>query len=547
MENRYYQDAQLEAIESNYNKNVRQQVISAATGTGKTHTFTQIPSRMHKYLPGQTMVIAHTDELLDQSIKKIRESNSTLKVSKEKAQEYADSESDIIVASVQSIGRQGTKRLDRFNWDQLDKFITDECHHSPATSYQNIYNKAGLIGAIGNRLHVGFTATPQRADGKALAKTFKAIVHEYPIRQAIEDGFLSDVKGRLIKTKTSLEGVKVTHGDYQQDQLAGAVNTAERNYLVLQSWNEFAKGRQTIGFAVDIKHAQDLAKTFSEHGINAEAIWGVDPDRKAKLDAFAKHEITVLFNCGILTEGYDNPSVSCILLARPTKSGVLYAQMVGRGTRLFEGKLDCLVLDFVDVSTKLSLVTLPTLMGMAAKLDLKGTSMVAAIQRLEAAQEEFDHVDFSGLNDITQLDAYIESVDLFSVKPIPEVDENSEMIWSHSPDGGYIIRLPDTGQVKLTQNLLDQWEIKATIGDKKFKGQRDSMSEALMAADGLIHNEVPNLLKLLQRGQGWRQKPATLPQVKLLRKLFGNKPLPKDLDCGTAARIIDRELAKRDK
>lgn len=563
MENRPYQNEQLGAIETNFDQGVTQQVISAATGTGKTVAFAQIPGRMKSRLPGQTLVLAHRNELLDQNIAKIQKANPNVKVSKEKAELVADAESDIIVASVATLGRAGTKRIDRFNWEQIDKIITDECHHSPATSYLNIYEKAGVLGDDVKKLHMGFTATPQRADGKALAKIFKKIVHEYSIRQAIEDGWLVDIKGVKIKTGVSLDAIKTVAGDFKEDELADTVNTPFRNTLAVTAWLKHASDRQTIAFTVDIQHAKDLAIAFKSAGIKAEAVWGNDPDRETKLKAHRNKEIQVLTNCGILTEGYDDWQIGCILLTRPTKSGTLYVQMVGRGTRLQDNtgnlnddtqlwwptcKKDCIIIDMVDASIRHSLVTLPTLMGMSAALDLKGGSLVAAIQLLEEKQEQYDHVDFSSLTDISELDKYIESVDLFNIKPIPEIDENTSMIWQHSPDGGYILRLPNKGeQLHIKQNLLDKWEVKATIAGKKYKGERESMKDVFSAADDLIFMKAPEALKLVQRGQRWQSKPVTLPQVKLLNKLFKGKPLPKNLDSGTASIIIGRELAKRGK
>jgi len=560
--NRPYQNDQLAAIESNYTRNIYQQVISAATGTGKTVVFAQIPEHMKKHLPGQMLVLSHTDELLDQSIDKIQKANPKLTVSKEKASTYADTDSDIIVASVASLGRKGTKRIKRFDWDKIDKLVTDECHHSTATSYLNIYEEARVLPEHGtNKLHVGFTATPQRADGKALAKIFKSIVHEYALRQAITDGWLVDVKGIKVHTTDSLDHIKTVMGDFSKEELASTVNNPIRNRLAVNSWMEHAKGRQTLVFCVDIKHAQDMANEFSAHGIKCEAIWGSDPDRETKLNLLREGKLDVICNCNVLTEGFDYWGISCIILARPTKSGVLYTQMIGRGTRLEEGignlktlviepeasyKQDCIVIDLVDNSSKHSLVTLPTLMGLNSRLDLKGHSLVGSIKEIEEAQEEYSHISFDGLTDIDSLGSYIESVDLFNVKPIPEVDDNSELVWHPNVSGGYILILPNKlGEVKLAQNLLDKWELHANIADKKYRGEREDIREAFNAADGLIMREIGDSIKLVKKGQRWHGDPATTAQLKLLAKLFKGKPLPKTLSKGEASVLIGRQLAKK--
>jgi len=563
MPNRYYQDGQLNAIESNYVKGINRQVISAATGTGKTIVFSQIPERMKKYLPGQTLVLENRNELIDQSIEKLRIANPDLKINKEKADDYADVDSDVIVASVPTLGRKHSKRASRFDKEKIDKLITDECHHAPAESYIRIYEELGVLGET-KKLHVGCTATPSnRSDGKGLSEIFQKIVHEYTIRQAIEDGWLVDLKGITVKTKSNLDEVKTKLGDFDEKMLATTVNTPERNQLAVEQWIWYAKDRQTIAFCVDIQHAKDLAKVFQDYGIKAEAIWGDDPDRAKKLKQHKEGKLQVLTNCGILTEGYDDWRIGCILLARPTKSGVLYVQMVGRGTRLDpaygclkreEGvytvlprKTDCLVMDLVDVSSKHTLVTLPTLMGIRADFDLHGRSLIGAIHTLEEKQEEFPHLDFSDVRELDKLEAYIESVDFFSVKPVPEAEESSEMVWQHSPDGGYIIHLPNKEFIKVHENLLGKWNIKAKLGGKSIHGERVERNEIFSVADELVYKYTPTNLKLVKRTEGWRSKPATLSQIELLRKLFRDKPLPRELDCGTASLIIGRELDKKNK
>ena len=544
MQLRDYQKAQLEAIESNYLKGIRQQVVSAATGTGKSVSSAHIPIIMHKHLPGQTMLIVHRDELLDQNIEKLRLANPTLKVSKEKAEHVADTESDIIVASVQTVGRAGSKRVERFNWDNIDKIITDECHHATGDSYNRVYIQADVLRPDTHKLHVGFSATTQRYDGKALAKIFRSIVHEYGLRKAIEDKWLVDVKGIRVSTGTSLDSIKTVAGDYEQKALADTVNTPERNQLVVKAILEHAKDRQIIVFCVDIKHSQDMCEMLKEYSLNSECVWGIDPDRAEKLARFKLGQTQIITNCNVLTEGYDCPNVSCIVLARPTKSPVLFTQMCGRGTRLFEGKTDCLILDMVDSSSRHSLVTLPTLMGLSSGLNLQGGSLIGAVKRLEDAQKQYAHLDFSKLVNIGDIEKYIEEIDLFNITYTPDVENNSELSWHRNAVGGYIILLPNKEQVTIQQDLLDKYIINGEIGGKKYKGTRESIGEAFQCADNLIFNQAPDVLKIIKReGQQWHGAPATAAQLKFIHKLFKGKPIPVNLTKGRASQIISSRLA----
>lgn len=563
---RSYQKAALAAIDNGLEAGVQQQLLAMATGTGKTVVFSQLPGALAHRLPGQQLVIAHREELIDQSIAKIREINPTLRVDKEKAQHKADpTQADVIVASVATLGRKNNPRLKAYNWQNFDKYVIDEAHHSPASTYMNILEVSGMLTIPGNRLLLGVTATPQRADGKALAQIYKKIVYSYTMRQAIEDGWLVDVKGVRVTTETSLDNVKTVAGDFAQDELADTVNNPKRNQLIVKAWKDHGGNRSTIGFTVDIQHALDLAAMFQHYEVKAEAIWGNDPDRAEKLQRHKSGDITVLLNCGVLTEGYDDWRVGCIILARPTKSGVLFTQMVGRGTRLEEGtgnllehihncyvKKDCIVLDVVDSTFKHSLITLPTLMGLNGKLNLQGKSLVKSVQAMEEAQRQFSHIDFSTLADITQIKSFIESVNMFTVKFPEEVEQNSELSWMRSPSGGFILNLAkkdqhgqDTGggSVHITQNLLDSWEIVAIIGDKKFKGERANIEEAFAAADNLIQDKAANHLTILRRHEKWHGDPATVGQLNFLRKIYKGRALPNDLDKGTASKLISQFMA----
>lgn len=561
---RPYQLEQHAAIRSNYDKAVRQQLISAATGTGKTYTFANLPSFLKPVLPGRMLVLAHREELLDQAIADIIAANPYLSVTKEMGGCVGDENADVIVASVATLGRAGSDRGDRFPWDQIDKVVTDEAHHATNDSYRTIYNLADVLRPDTHKLHVGFTATPQRADGKALAEIFKRVVHEYSLRRAIEEGYLVEPHGVRVTTQVSLADVKTnSSGDYSEKSLADTINTPERNQLVVKAWLEHGFNRPTIGFTANIKHAVDLAAMFQYYNVKAEALWGDDPERADKIARHKSGETTVLLNCGVLTEGYNDPQISCILLARPTKSGVLYCQMIGRGTRLYIGKDDCIVIDVVDSSAKNSLLTLPTLMGLSTTLDLRGRGLWETVKKLEDAAKDYPQIDFSKLVDIDSLETFIQSVNLFEVKFPEEVENNSDLTWYTAPTGGYILKLPKpksmlekeyklpakfktpVDQVTVTQNLLDKFEIVGNIKGKRYRGERNTIGEAFQVADDLIDSKAPEALKLLNRHEEWHDSPATDKQIAKLRKLYKGKAIPLNLDKGAASKLISQAIAAK--
>ncbi len=532
------------AVRSNYEKGVRRQVVAKATGTGKAIDIAYLPSYLSDLIQGQTLVLAHREELIDQVIEKLVHANPNLKVSKEMADFHADPNADIIVASVATLGRKNSSRGDKFDWDNIKIIITDECHHSSAQSYKNIYELAGVLNPNTTKLHIGFTATPRRSDGVGLSEIYDKIVYNYPLKKAVEDGWLVDPAGIRIKTNVSLDGVSTKAGDFNERELADTVNTPYRNALVVKAWQEHASQRHTIVFCVDIQHTKDLAEAFRKAGVKAEAVWGNDPERKFKLLRHKKGEIQVLLNCGIATEGYDDPRIDCVLITRPTKSHVLFTQMVGRGTRLYDGKKDCLVIDVVDNTNRHNLVVLPTLLGLPSGLNLNGKGVVWAAQELEKVQQKFPNADFNQLKDINKLDLFAEKIDLFAdIKVLPEVEENSEFVWHVAPTGGYVLLLPEENIVTIKENLLDKWEIRATLNDKKYKGERSTMAEAFSAADELVRTHASEYLKIIKREAKWHDGPATDGQIKFIKKLYKGKAIPNDLSKGAASKLIGQALA----
>jgi ATP-dependent helicase IRC3 len=549
---RPYQNEALSAVVENYKQGVRKQMVVLATGLGKTVIAAQLPTVMKGVAPGKLLFIAHRNELLTQAVDKLQLWNPTLKVGLEKAENHADVDCDIIVASSASIGRANSTRMDHF-WNDISVIVVDEVHHALGDSYLNILQASGVLLPESIKLLVGLTATPKRRDrvvaeeAISLKTIFDKIVYNFPIRRGIKEGFLSPLIGYRIGTKTDLSEVKTTAGDFQLDQLSNAVNTEERNAQVVKAWKENTPGRSTLCFTVDIKHAQDLAEVFRRNGVESQPVWGVDPQRVEKLRDFDSGKTTVLCNCALLTEGFDSPRVSCIVLARPTNSGTLYTQMVGRGTRLNEGKQNCAVIDVVDTYKKCSLVTLPTLVGLSPNLDLHGESVTVAAEKMEALQEKYPTIPLSHLTDLSKVEAYIESVDLFA-EPYPEeVKENSDLSWVRAADDSYVLPIPERRELSeakayarylheklhLIQNELDEYELSITsVNDNRKLGTFSTLKEAFKEADDVIRRCRADRLKLMQREGLWMENPATEAAKKYLRTLSKNRPLLKCLCAG---------------
>ena len=309
------------------------------TGTGKTVCFAKVAQQSLETGGDKVLVLAHREELLTQARDKILAATG-LPCAFEKAGDSAlDSDAPITCASVQTLMRES--RLRRFSPYYYDTIIVDEAHHALSDSYQNILNYFSSAKVL------GVTATPDRGDKKNLGTYFQDVAFEYSIRDAIKEKYLSKILVKTIPLKISLEGVKSTAGDYSLDDLGSAIDP----YL-----EEIAKhiptDRKTLIFLPLISTSKRMTEFLKALGHKAEHIDGNSTDRKEILERFHTGECTVLCNSMLLTEGFDEPSIDCIVCLRPTKIRSLYAQIIGRGTRICAGKENLLVLDFLWQSTQ---------------------------------------------------------------------------------------------------------------------------------------------------------------------------------------------------
>lgn len=357
-------------------------LICLPTGAGKTVIF----SELCRIAKRNVLVLAHREELLFQARGKIAQmSDDTIKVGIEQGSNSCEPDCKVVVASIRSL------RLDRL--EQLKAqfdfglVIYDECHHASAEDNMRVLRQLGAFDPDWNGTLIGFTATTTRADGIGLDKVFESIVYDRNILDMIKEGYLVPLRGYRINTDVDLYNILGEEVDSER------VDIESRNALVARSIQELARDRRTIVFCVSVVHAINMAKALNNLGIPTGVIYGDMPreERTGILKKFRQEKLQCLTNVMVLTEGFDDPGVSCVAMARPTKSESLYAQCVGRGARLAPNKEDCLVLDFVDLSD-LSLVNLPSLMGLPKELDLEGGVVTDAVDTFR--QLHFDYPGF---------------------------------------------------------------------------------------------------------------------------------------------------------
>lgn len=344
MELRPYQQEAKDAIFNEWNSGKDKTLLVLPTGTGKTIVFAKVAEQCVAN-GDRVLILAHRGELLDQAADKIQNACGLTCATEKAEQSCLGSWFRITVGSVQTMMRE--KRLARFKHDHFDKIIIDEAHHSISDSYQNVLNyfdKAKVLGV---------TATPDRGDMKNLGQVFESLAYEYSLPKAIKEGYLSPIKALTIPLKLDLTGVSMQAGDFK----AADIDTALDPYLygIADEMLKYCINRKTVVFLPLVKTSQKFRDILNSKGFNAVEVNGESKDRAEILQDYDKGKYNVLCNSMLLTEGWDCPSVDCVVVLRPTKIRSLYSQMVGRGTRLCEGKTELLLLDFLWNTERLEL------------------------------------------------------------------------------------------------------------------------------------------------------------------------------------------------
>ncbi|KAF9099745.1 hypothetical protein BGX23_012139 [Mortierella sp. AD031] len=390
---RPYQQECIDACLQNLKEGKMRQIVSLPVGSGKTVIFSHLMKQVPAPFPGanKILVLAHRQELLEQTRNHVLRNGTGLKVTIDQGKRLADMSADVIVASVPSLGRAGTPRLLKYNPQEFKCIIIDEAHHAAAESYGRILHHFGADVPNTHIFVYGCSATVRRHDGLKLGGVFDYISFHKGFITMIEDKWLCGLRVSTIKTDFDLRDVKMQGGDFATKDLAVKVNTDIRNDIVVRSYMTYCAARKsTVVFAVDIAHLESLTESFRQYGYDARGLSSKtnDFERAQMLQDFRDQKFPIIVNCGILTEGTDIPVIDAIVMARPTKSNVLFQQMLGRGMRLHPGKEDCLVLDFVDVVRGEGLVTLPTLLGLDTEAVLHDDVTIKSHGDVDAIRKE---------------------------------------------------------------------------------------------------------------------------------------------------------------
>lgn len=328
---RDYQQELVEKIISQWGAGNRRLLMGLPTGAGKTVLFSAVAEQFIRRGEG-VLILAHREELLLQAQEKL-EAVVGQPTGLIKAGYPTNPERLIQVASIQSLIRR--------NFPAAGLVVVDEAHHSPANSYKKVfehYSSAYILGV---------TATPHRPDGQGFRDIYDALIVGKSTKELIDAGYLCDFKIVASPKVIDTTGVKTVGGDFNQEQLIQAVNSSLLVGDLIESWRRFANGKKTIVFAVNVEHSMKIACGYLDAGIPAEHLDGSTPpdERRAILEKFRTGKILILSNCGIVSEGFDVPSIEAVQCVRPTKSLNLWLQIIGRSLRPFEGKTHAIIID----------------------------------------------------------------------------------------------------------------------------------------------------------------------------------------------------------
>lgn len=336
MELRPYQQEAKDAIFEQWDNGVKKTLLVLPTGCGKTVVFAKVTEDCVRQ-GNRVLILAHRGELLDQAADKLMKTTG-LGCALEKAENTClGSWFRVVIGSVQTLMRQ--KRLDQFPEDFFDTIIIDEAHHCISDSYQKV------LQHFPDAQILGVTATPDRGDMQNLGQFFESLAYEYTLPKAIKEGYLTPIKALTIPLKIDMSSVSVQAGDFKVSDIGTALDP----YLegIAEEMKKYCSDKKTVVFLPLVKTSQKFRDLLNEHGFHAAEVNGNSQDRAEILADFEAGKYNVLCNSMLLTEGWDCPSVDCIVVLRPTKVRSLYCQMVGRGTRLFPGKDHLLLLDFL--------------------------------------------------------------------------------------------------------------------------------------------------------------------------------------------------------
>jgi superfamily II DNA or RNA helicase len=480
---RKYQDDALHYAYLAEQEGLNRLLIAHPTGLGKTIVLAQWLNER----TGRGIVIAHRDELIRQAVAKLRMVlPQDVTVGVVKAEEH-EPNAEIIVASIQSLSEKRLKDV-----KDVQAIVVDEAHHSEAESYQRVLR---TLGAFDGVMTLGVTATPYRGDGKDLGQTWQRIVHHVSIQDAIKDGHLCALKAYRVSTRANFSKLKVQHGDFSQGQAGAELLAANAPEQIAQAVAQYGAGRPTLIFCPTVDVSVEVEAAVRKHRPCMHVDGTTDPVTRSKAITFLQKGGAVT-NCGIYTEGFDCPEVSCVVVARPTKSQTLYVQMIGRGTRNAPGKENCIILDVVGATMRHDLCTARILAVGASEEEERALA-------LHKAWKDRQQKDAPPGGAIAAVE-----IDLWGKRPFAWVKTNLGYVLDVGRQHGKLLLAPDG-------NMWCVWQRNGDEQRKLWKGTDLGYGQGF--AEEWVRDRGAD--RLCRKDADWRNDPITEGQAAALTRL----------------------------
>lgn len=487
---RPYQQKAAAAIHREWDAGNKKTLVVMPTGTGKTIVFASIVN--DQVAKGEhVLILAHREELLQQASDKLKMVTG-LETALEKAQSSAlDSDKMVVVASVQTLSKQN--RLMKYPRDYFGTIIIDEAHHTAAKTYK------GILEHFIDAKVLGVTATPDRSDMKSLSDIFDSLAFEYKLPDAIREGYLCKINTKTIPVEVDISKVHINAGDFSAQDLGNVLDL----YLdtIADTIVRECQNRKTVIFTPLVRISKRLCNILNKRNFKTAEVNGASADRKDVLKGFDNGEYKALTNAMLLTEGWDCPTVDCIICLRPTKSRSLYAQIVGRGTRLCEGKKNLLVLDFLWLTKKHSLCHPADIFCEDPEVAQKTTDMLAdaaltgsnsqenfgspelgLIEAIEEAQTELDEEKRKALCELEKQDTIQRKLKAQRQKPRGLVDPLQYIFSIEAPELNDYQPMFESERQEPSDDIIDSISCYGVKGDAiKSQGLAAAILKRLIA------------------------------------------------------------------
>lgn len=492
MKERFYQSAANNSLEKNIAEGKNTNLVVIPVGGGKSVVIAhQTNNLLEKDQEGRVLLLAHRGELSTQNAEKITAINPKIKIGFEAAETICNPENQVMVASVQTVGKKGLERIRRWTDPKNIKAIKiDEAHHIPGgKTYQTVIEEIQKENP--NVIVTGFTATPDRADGEKIDPWLAHVAYEISMAELVSAKYLAPLKGIRVKTQTSMESfLKDKKKDYNEDQLGKIVNNAARNQMAVDIARVKHPDDIGLAFCVNKAHASQVGELFNLAGIPT-AVVTEDTPKKEREDLkrrLRSGEIKIAVSVGCLTEGFDLPEVKVLYMLRPTKSPVVYIQMIGRASRLifepnpldpegewianWELKSFSTVYDFIDEKTEeTGSYTLSKSQGLHPEFDPQGEDIFAIQEKIQAeSQNQFLlAAALQNARSLDEINSLLEEDDLLKKIQSIRYAPNQDVDWIQAKEDEYWLQLSLGEIVKISENALGQFVINLPKIDLKTR------------------------------------------------------------------------------